>query len=357
MENELPLRDWLPRSTLRVPHHEILTPRFDVIDAHNHLGSEFAGDWRTRPLDELVRVLDQVHVVTMVDLDGGWGDHLRDEIARVQAPYPGRFIVFAGIDYENLSVDPRFGETEARRLRESAALGARGLKIWKVLGLRARDAHGRLIPVNDPRLDPLWETAGELRLPVLIHVGDPIAFFQPLDRFNERWDALVAHPDWHFYPPRPRGSLADPGFPSFDEILDQFADLVARHPRTTFIGAHVAGCAEDLAWVARLLDACPNLFVDIGARVGELGRQPYTAREFFLRYAGRILFGLDSPADVRYYRVYYRFLETRDEYFTHNADNRVGPGRWHIYGIDLPDDVLKKVYADNARRIIWGEAS
>ncbi len=341
-----------PGSTLRIPEHEVLRPRFPVIDAHNHLGSEFAGDWPGRPVAELLTVLNEAGVTMMVDLDGGWGEHLRAEIARYQQPHPERFAVFAGIDYENLRSDPRFGETEARRLRESAAIGARGLKIWKLLGLRARDAHGRLIPVNDPRLDPLWQTAAELRLPVVIHVGDPIAFFQPLDRTNERWEVLQRRPEWHFYPTRPKGALEHPGFPSFDELMEQFEDLLRRHPQTTFVGAHVGGCAEDLRWVGRLLDACPRFFVDIGARVAELGRQPYSAYEFFIRYQDRILFGLDMPAEARYYRLYYRFLETRDEYFEHNLDHRPGPGNWRIYGLGLPDAVLKKVYCDNARRII-----
>ena len=289
----------------------------------------------------------------IVNLDGQWGDTLRAEIARYVEPYPGRFVVFASVDYDNWAADPQFGETEARRLRESAAAGARGLKIWKVLGLRARDAQGRLIPIDDPRLDPLWATAGELGLPVMIHVADPVAFFQPLDRHNERWEELHAHPDWHFFPTRPRGHLDDPGFPSFAELMEQFANLLLRHPATTFIGAHVGCNAEDLDWVGRMLDACPNFYVDIAARLAELGRKPYSTRDFFLRYQDRILFGTDAPADAGMYRLHYRFLETRDEYFPYGIGDRPGQGRWRIYGLGLPDDVLRKVYLDNARRVIF----
>jgi predicted TIM-barrel fold metal-dependent hydrolase len=355
--NVLTLQEYVPRSMLRVKSHEILRPRFEVFDAHNHLGqllpgASFSGEWAMRPVEELLAVLDAAGVRTLVDLDGQWGDVLRHEIARYQKPYPERFVVFAGIDYQNFNHDPHFGETEARRLRESVAIGARGLKVWKLLGLRVRDPRGQLVPVNDPRLDPLWATAGELGVPILIHVADPVAFFQPLDRFNERLENLNAHPDWHFYPTRPKGVLDLPDFPAFDELMEQFADLLQRHPKTTFIGAHVGSNAEDLGWVSQMLDACPNFYVDIGARIGELGRQPYTARDFFLRHHNRILFGTDVPPDVRWYRLYYRFLETRDEYFNYSLSEIPNQGRWMIYGLDLPDDVLKNVYYANAQRVI-----
>jgi len=339
---------------LRVPVNEPLRPRFDVIDAHNHLGGGVLGgspSFPRKPLEELFALMDEVRVKAIIDLDGGWGDRLRAEIAYYQEPHPDRFIVFSGIDYENFATDPRFGETEARRLRESVALGARGLKVWKTLGLRLRDPEGRLIPINDERLDPLWATAAELGVPILIHIADPVAFFQPLDRFNERWEELQRHPDWHFYPTRPRGDLTHPDFPSFEELMEQFEDLLTRHSGTTFIGAHVGCYAEDLGWVGRMMDTCPNFYADISARIAELGRQPYTAREFFIRHQDRILFGTDASPDVEIYRRYYRFLETRDEYFNYGGRETPGNGRWMIYGLDLPDDVLKKVYHDNAHRL------
>ena len=346
------LRDYAPRPALRVASHHIERPRFPVLDAHNHLGPVFGGEWSRRSVEELVETLDEAGVATLVDLDGGWGDALSAEITRYQEPHPDRFAVFAGLDYAILPTDPDFGTTLARQLRRSASAGARGLKIWKPLGLTARDPQGRLVAVDDERLAPVWETAAELGLPVVIHVADPIAFFEPLDRRNERWEELRAHPEWHFHPTRQHAQHDEPGFPPFDELMDQLANAVARHPRTTFIGAHAGCAAEDLDLVGRMLEACPNWNVDIAARLGEIGRQPYSAREFFLRYQDRVVFGTDVTPDPKLYSIYYRFLETRDEYFSYDVEAIPGQGRWMIYGIDLPDDVLRKVYADNARRLL-----
>jgi predicted TIM-barrel fold metal-dependent hydrolase len=208
------------------------------------------------------------------------------------------------------------------------------------------------VPVDDERLDPLWATAAELHLPVVIHIADPIAFFQPLDATNERYEELGANPDWHFWPTRAPGALDDPGFPPFDELLAGLDRLVGRHPATTFVGAHVGCAAEDLGLVSRMLDAHPNLFVDIAARVAELGRQPYSTRAFFLRHADRIVFGTDLPADPAMYRLHYRFLETWDESFDYSTDEAPGQGRWQVHGLGLPDDVLRAVYRDNARRAL-----
>jgi predicted TIM-barrel fold metal-dependent hydrolase len=352
MTGDLRLADYRPRPTLRVPVHEVRLPRYPVVDAHNHLGSAFGGDLATRPPAELITTLDTAGVEMIVDLDGGQGDALSAEINRWQTAYPDRVAVFAGLDYEAWAADSSFGETEAGRLQDSAARGARGLKVWKLLGLRARDSAGRLVAVDDPRLDPLWAAAADLDLPVVIHVADPIAFFEPLDPTNERWEELHAHPDWHFWPTRPVDEVASPGFPPFDVLLAALGRLVARHPRTTFVGAHVGCAAEDLGRVGQLLDENPNLNVDIAARLGELGRQPYSTREFFLRHADRILFGVDMEPDPDLYAVHYRFLETFDESFDYGTEPVPGQGRWQIHGIGLPDDVLQGVYRDNARRIL-----
>ena len=346
------LADFRPRSSLRVPAHEVRSPRFPVVDAHNHLGSPFGGDWPTRSPGELIATLDESGIEMVVDLDGGQGEALSAEIERWQVPYPDRVAVFAGLDYDGWAVDPAFGETEAARLRDAAARGARGLKVWKLLGLRARDPDGRLVDVDDARLDPLWSTAADLGLPVVIHIADPIAFFEPLDPHNERWEELLANPDWHFWPTRPIEMRGAPGFPPFDALLGAFGRLLGRHPRTTFVGAHVGCAAEDLALVGRLLDEHPNLNVDIAARLGELGRQPYSSRAFFLRYADRILFGMDMAPDPDGYAIHYRFLETFDESFDYDTEPVPGQGRWQIHGIGLPDDVLRKVYRDNTRRIL-----
>ena len=348
----LDLADYRPRSMLRTPTHRIDRPRFPVIDAHNHLGSTFGGDWPNRSSGELADTLDEAGIATLVDLDGGQGEDLSREIERWRMRGRERVVVFAGLRYARWSEDPAFGETEARQLRESARRGARGLKVWKLLGLRATDPAGRLVAVDDPRLDPLWEAAADLGLPVVIHVADPMAFFEPLDATNERWEELHAHPDWHFWPTRPPGHSEASGFPPFDELLAAFGRLVARHPRTTFVGAHVGCAAEDLGLVSRLLDANPNLHVDIAARLAELGRQPHTAHEFFLRHADRILFGVDMAPDPATYRVHYRFLETHDESFDYGTEPTPGQGRWQIHGLGLPDDVLRKVYSENAIRVL-----
>jgi predicted TIM-barrel fold metal-dependent hydrolase len=355
--NDLRLADFRPRSSLRVPTHEIRRPKFPVVDAHNHLGAAFGGDWALRPPAELIETLDESGIEMIVDLDGGQGDALSAELERWQAAYPDRVAVFAGLDYESWAADPSFGETEASRLRDSVARGAHGLKVWKLLGLRARDPEGRLVAVDDRRLDPLWAVAAELGLPVVIHVADPIAFFEPLDSTNERWEELHANPDWHFWPTRPIDDPDGLGFPPFDELLAAFGRLVARHPGTTFVGAHVGCAAEDLDLVGRLLDDNPNLNVDIAARIGELGRQPYSARAFVLRHADRILFGADLAPDPDVYAIHYRFLETFDESFDYGTEPVPGQGRWQIHGIGLPDDVLRKVYRDNARRILGLETA
>ncbi len=338
------LRDYKPRSALSTKTTPILRPKFAVIDAHNHLGDPFGGGWDKKPIDELIDRLDEAGVRLYIDLDGGWGeDILHRHLDHFKAAHPDRFQVFGGVDWNAWPEQgDRFPEWAANSLRLQAARGAEGLKIWKPFGLKVRDHQGTLVSVDDARLSPIWQTAGELGLPVLIHVADPVAFFWPMDEYNERWEELQAHPDWHF---------PSPPYPSFESILNGLANLVAANPGTTFIGAHVGCYAENLAWVGALMDRCPNFYVDIGARIPELGRQPYTARLFFIEHADRILFGTDLGPDLDSYRLYYRFLETDDEYFNHDTVDPPGQGRWSIYGLYLPDDVLRKVYFDNAARI------
>ena len=346
--NFMLLSDFQPRPALVTKVTEILRPRFPVIDAHNHLGEPFGGGWDKRPVTELVEVLDQAGIKAYVDLDGGWSeDILYTHLDHFKAAAPERFFIFGGVNWTAWSdYGDRFGEWAADQLRAQVACGAQGLKIWKSFGLHVRDQHNELVPVDDPRLDPLWGTAGELNLPVMIHVADPVAFFWPLDETNERWEELQTHPDWHF---------PNPPFPPFETIMNQFANLIARHPETIFIGAHVGSYAENLAWVGQLLDRCANFYIDISARIAELGRQPYTARRFFLQYADRILFGTDLGPDLDAYRLYYRFLETDDEYFNYDPEDISSQGRWRIYGLFLPDEVLEKVYYRNAARLLGNE--
>jgi Amidohydrolase len=339
------LSDFHPRSQLITKISRVEKPRFPVIDAHNHLGEAYGGGWNKKPLSELIDLLDEAGIITYIDLDGGWGeDILNAHLDYFKVNAPERFQVFGGVDWSQWENKGNgFPEWVASRLQVQKERGAQGLKIWKNFGLHIRDDKGELVKVDDPRLIPIWETAGELGLPVMIHVADPVAFFDPTDETNERLEELDVHPDWAF---------TSPPFPVFNNIIDNFANLVARHPKTIFIGAHVGCYAENLAWVSGLLERCPNFFVDISARIGELGRQPYTARRFFLEYSDRILFGSDMGPDLDAYRICYRFLETNDEYFNYSAGIIPQQGRWYVYGLYLPDDVLKKVYSENARRVL-----
>ncbi len=339
------LTEFRPRPMLVSPETILLKARFPVFDAHNHLGSDFGGGWNKRPVTELLDLMDEAGVHRIVDLDGGWGEHiLHEHLDHFKAAAPDRFLMYAGIDWEAWAEHgDRFGEWAAKRLRDQVGRGAQGLKVWKNFGLHVCDQHGKLVRVSDARLDPLWQAAGELKLPVTIHIADPVAFFLPVDETNERWEELHAHPDWQF---------PSPPFPPFLQIVNDMLEMITRNPNTTFIGAHLGCYAEDLSWVAQALDHCPNFNVDISERVAELGRQPYRARRFFLKYAGRILFGLDCPVNPAAYRIYYRFLETDDENFAYGPEPTPRQGRWRVHGLYLPDEVLEKVYHRNAERLI-----
>lgn len=339
------LEDFRPQSKLVTKKTLISKPKFPVIDAHNHLAEPFGGGWDKKPLAELLDLLDQAGIDQFVDLDGGWGEAiLNQHLDYFKSKAPGRFKVFGGVDWGQWPAKgDGFGDWAADRLRHQKERGAEGLKIWKNFGLKVRDQHGQLVRVDDARLDPLWQAAGELGLPVVIHVADPVAFFDPLDTTNERWEELQEHPDWIF---------TSPPYPPFMSIMDGLANLIKRNPRTTFIGAHFGCYAENLEWVGNLLDNCPDFYIDIAARLGELGRQPYSARHFFIKYADRILFGSDFGPDLDAYRLYYRFLETDDEYFNYNTGEVPGQGRWYVCGLYLPEDVLKQIYCENARRLL-----
>lgn len=338
------LTQFHPSPKLITKISSIPKPRFPVIDAHNHLGDPFGGGWDKKPVAELLAVLDEAQVRWYVDLDGGWGEGiLHAHLDHFKKAAPDRFKIFGGVDWACWPAHgDAFGEWAAGQLRQQVARGAEGLKIWKPLGLHVQDQHQALVAVDDARLDPLWAAAGELKVPVLIHVADPVAFFDPVDEFNERWEELDQHRDWSF---------PSPPFPPFLSIVNAFANVVARHPHTTFIGAHVGCYAENLNWVGAVLDRCPNLYIDFSARLGELGRQPYTARRFFLKYADRILFGTDAGPSLEAYRLYYRFLETDDEYFNYGTSPTPPQGRWYAYGLYLPDEVLEQIYWKNAVRI------
>lgn len=349
--NRMAVVEFAPRSMLELPDTTPDRPRYPIIDVHVHLNGPHSGGRRGRSVDDLLAEMDAASIEALVDLDGGWGSRLDRELRRYVGPCPERFLVFSGVDYSGFRLDDAFGQREAQRLRESVAMGARGLKVWKALGLSARDSRDRLVPVDDRRLDPLWEAAAELGVPTLIHVADPAAFFAPMDRNNERWEELQENPTWRYGQGR-----SQPGehgaAPALRELLEQFVRVLERHPETTFIAAHML-CAEDLWWVSDVLDRHRNLFVEMSARVAELGRQPYSARDFLIRHHRRVLFGTDTPPDRHWYRLYRRFLETRDEYFNYALTDPPHQGRWRIYGLGLPAQALEAIYRLNARRIIW----
>jgi predicted TIM-barrel fold metal-dependent hydrolase len=343
------LSDFRPKPALVTKETVITKPRFPVFDAHNHLMPGFGGGWDQRPVGELLDVLDAADVTHLLDLDGMWGEDVLDaHLKHFKEAAPERFIIFGGVNWGMWpEKGDRFGEWAAERLRAQVQRGAQGVKAWKNLGLEVKDQNGVLVRVSDVRLDPLWQMAGELNVPVTLHIADPVAFFSPVDNTNERWEELADNPDWQF---------PSPPFPPFLQIVNDMADVMARHPGTTFIGAHCGCYAENLGWIAETMERCPNFNVDISERIGELGRQPYAARRFFNEYAERILFGLDRPASVEDYRIYYRFLETDDEYFAYGPEDPPRQGRWRIYGLYLPDETLEKVYNLNARRLILHEA-
>jgi hypothetical protein len=291
--------------------------------------------------------MDRCNIAAMVNLDGRWGDELKASLTRYDRAYPGRFVTFCHVDWACLR---KQGDQAWRRLAdnlaESVMAGARGLKVWKDLGLHVRDELDRLVLPDDPRLFPLWQRAEDLGVPIAIHTADPVAFFDPLDARNERLEELLAHPDW---------SYANPRFPRFERLIAALETVVATHPAVTFIGLHVGCYAEDLSWVDRMLDTYPNFYVDIGGRIAELGRQPRAARDLILRHPGRILFGTDQISPTRdVYENHFSFLETTDEYFPYSREHPPPQGRWMIYGLNLPKDILEQVYATSARQLIPG---
>ena len=332
------LRDFHPKSMMHATVHNVDRARFPVIDVHNHINDAARIDEHMPP-EKIVQVMDAVNVRTVVILTGMWGDKLQQVLDEMVKPYPGRFMVFTQVDWSKID-DPNFSQEMVRQLDDAVKRGARGLKVLKDFGLQVRDKSGKLVAVDDPRVDPVWEECGRLGIPVAIHVTDPEAFFHPTDATNERYEELTEHPDWSFY---------DHGFPSKESIIAARDRMFAKHPHTTFISLHVANWPENLDYVSALLDRLPNVVVEFGAREAELGRQPRRAREFFTKYQDRILFGTDASPDPDMYRNHFRWLETADEYFDYWG--YPAQGRWKIYGMQLPDSVLEKVYHRNAERI------
>lgn len=331
-EVDLKLSDFEPLSMLSIPAHKIEQAKFPAVDYHNHLDAQ-------NPR-EVLQIMDACNIEKCVNITMQVGEKAFEMHRKFKDFAPTRFETYAWFDWSDLDSD-NFWKRSVERLERYVETGFCGIKIWKDLGLTLRDKNGELLRVDDERLAPIFEKAGELNFPVMFHTADPDAFFLPIDRFNERYEELAAHPDWSFY-----GSQF-----SKNELLAQRDSIFKRHPNTTFVCAHLGEKSENLAYVGKLLDDNPNVYVDIGARTGELGRQPITAREFFIKYADRILFGTDLVPESEMYRLHFRFLETADEYFDYPS-HASRQGRWQIYGINLPDEVLQKVYRENALKLL-----
>ena len=324
-----------PPSTLVVPEHEIKQAKFPFIDVHSHQFNMGSQD-----LSELIAAMDQMNMSIMVNLSGRSGDELKQALENVEAHYPNRFALFANVNFEGVG-SPGWAEAAAKQLETDVMNGARGLKVYKSLGLRDKDTGGNRIAVDDERLSPIWEKCAELGIPVLIHSADPKPFWDPMDNQNERWLELKTHP-------RRKRSDTDPA--PWEQIIGEQHRMFKRHPRTKFINAHMGWYANDLGRLGELLDEIPNMSVGIAAVIAELGRQPRNARAFFIKYQDRILFGKDSWQPDEF-PTYFRVLETDDEYFPYYKKYHAF---WAMYGLNLPDEVLRKIYYKNALNLIPG---
>jgi predicted TIM-barrel fold metal-dependent hydrolase len=333
--NVMDVEEYDPISTLVVPEHTLTRSKFPFIDVHNH-------QWimPIQDLEDLVMEMDSLNMGVMVNLSGFRGKILEWSLDNVAENYPDRFVVFLNINFENLD-DPGWPEEPLMMLEEGVKQGVKGLKVYKELGLNDQDNDGNRIPVNDPRLDPIWAKCGELGIPVLIHSGEPSSFWEPKDKYNERWLELKQYPSRYRNPEK---------LPSFDSIMAEQHSVFRKHPNTKFINAHLGWYGNDLKKLGELMDEFPNMYTEIGAVLAELGRQPKAARTFFIAYQDRILFGKDTYKMEEYY-TYFRVLETEDEYFDYYRKRHAN---WKMYGMGLPDSVLRKVYYKNAINVIPG---
>jgi predicted TIM-barrel fold metal-dependent hydrolase len=322
-----------PPSTLVTPEHKLTKAKFPFIDVHNHQFS-----MPTMDLGTLIKEMDKLNMKVMVNLSGQSGDQIKKSVANIKQNYPKRFIVFANVEFRGVG-EEGWGEKAAKQLEEDVKNGANGLKIYKSLGFSAKDINGKRVTIDDTRLDPVWKKAGELKIPVLIHTADPKPFWDPMDSVNERWLELATRPN------RKRSNI-DPA--PWDTLIAEQHRMFKKHPKTTFIDAHFGWYPNDLGKLGQLLDEMPNVVVEFGAVIAELGRQPRMAKQFFTKYQDRILFGKDSWVPEEY-ATYFRVLETEDEYFPYHKKYHAF---WAMYGMGLPDAILKKIYYKNALRIV-----
>lgn len=329
------IEEYQPKSTLVTPEHKPQRARYPFVDIHSH-------HWSPTPeyVDKLVKEMDTINLRVLVNLSGGTGESLKKTLAVMKGRYPNRFVVFANLSYDDLNT-PGYGKRAAARLEQDVKNGAQGLKTFKNYGMDLKYANGERVHVDDPEFDPVWEKCAELKIPVLIHIAEPPAFFDPWDYHNERWEELRE------FPQRARPSSK---YPSFETLVAERDRMFAKHSRTNFIAAHLAFHGNDLARLEKLFDSHANVYVDIAAVLAELGRQPYSAHDFLVKYQDRVLMGKDIY-DVNEYKWYFRALETRDEYFEYYRKRHAF---WRIYGFQVPDEVLKKIYYENAMKLVPG---
>jgi|SRR5579875_478398 len=338
------LADWEPRSTLQLPVTTVERASVPAVNFHTHLGRWLSpdGSWMEKDVPQFIAMMDAANIDACVNLDGRWGRELEDNLERYDRAYPGRFFTFCHVDWRLLQ-EARGPDLLVKSFERSVQTGARGLKVWKDLGLTVRAGRELILP-DDKRLAPLWQAAGQHRLPVLIHVADPLAFFLPRDRHNERIEELSRRPSM--------AARHGGGTEGFHRLLRSFEHVLADHPNTTFVAAHGLH-AENLRYVAQMLERYPNLHIDIAWAHLQLGRQPRTARDLFLRFPDRILFGTDVfPLRPSILPIYFRFLETFDESFSYTDEPVPTSGRWPIYGLGLPPTALAQTYRANALRLL-----
>ncbi len=333
--NVMGVEEYEPISTLKVPQHPLTHAKFPFIDVHNH-------QWvmPIQNLGNLVTEMDSLNMGVMVNLSGFRGKILEWSLDNVNNHFPNRFILFLNINFENLDDEGWPNET-LKMMEEAVKQGVRGLKVYKGLGLTDKDNNGNRIAVDDPRLDPIWAKCGELGIPVLIHSGEPNSFWKPKDKYNERWLELKQEPSRYRDPKK---------LPSFDSIMSEQHHVFRKHPETKFIDAHLGWYGNDLEKLGKLFDELPNVYTELGAVLAELGRQPKSARAFMIKYQDRVMMGKDTYKKEEYY-TYFRVLETDDEYFDYYRKRHA---HWKMYGLALPDSVLKKVYYQNALKVIPG---
>lgn len=332
------IEDFEPRSSLVVPEHPISRAKFPFVDIHSHWFR--AATMTSGAIDTLIAEMDAMNMAVIVNLSGGSGQTLANNIRAFESRHPGRVVTFANVDFSGIGT-PGWAEKAVAQLRADVAAGAKGLKIYKNLGMDLKDSDGKRVAVDDPRIDPVWAVCGELGIPVLIHSADPAGFWLPRDRFNEKWLELKLNPNRyrspHVYPP-------------FEQILTEQHNAFRKHPGTTFINAHLGWLGNDLGRLGRLMDELPNMMTEVGAVIYELGRQPRAAHDFLVKYKDRVLMGKDTYRAFEF-DTYFRTLETADEYFPYY---RKYHALWRLYGLDLPDDVLRQLYYGNAARIVPG---